>query len=172
MFDHLEAVAQGQGGMVGLLGQEPVVEAAAVADPVTLGVEGQTGHQHQGGLVVGHGLIGDGLGDVRIARGDFADEIADVQKSHVLAVALGHGDPLAVTDGLLQHGHGAHLLVVGQVAVDGLGLVIQVTRPELLAQPCTGGDDLRLGHGSLLGADVSAHFFLIHWYPPSRDGTS
>ena len=47
MGQHLKIVAQRQRGMVRLPGQELVVKTAAVADAVSLGVEGQPGHQHQ-----------------------------------------------------------------------------------------------------------------------------
>ena len=46
--EELKAVAQGQCGMLRLLRQEFVVEAAAVANAVARRVKGQPGHQDQG----------------------------------------------------------------------------------------------------------------------------
>ena len=67
---HLKFIAQGQGGVVRLRGEEFVVEAAAVADAVTLRVEGQAGHQHQRGGIVGNRPVGNGFGDPGVALGN------------------------------------------------------------------------------------------------------
>ena len=109
--------------MVGLRGQELIVEAAAVADSVPLGVEGQPGHEHQGGLVLSHRLIGDGLGNARVALGH-GIQVIQVQKFHFLPVDLGNGYLFPVLQGSFQHGHRAYLLVVGKVAVDGFRFLV------------------------------------------------
>ena len=50
--------------MVRVRGEEFIVESAAVAAAVSLGVEGEAGHQNQRRLVVRFRLVRDGLGDV------------------------------------------------------------------------------------------------------------
>ena len=49
---HLEIIAQRQGGMARLGSQEAVIKAAAIADAVALRIEGQAGHQHQSCFIV------------------------------------------------------------------------------------------------------------------------
>ena len=95
MGQHLEFVAQGQGGMIRLCCQELVVETAAVAAAMALGIEGQAGHQHQRGGIVSHRLIGNGFGDIGVALFHLGQVIHE-DELHDIAVALGNGHPLSV----------------------------------------------------------------------------
>ena len=152
--------------MVRLCGQEFIVESAAVADAVSLPVEGQAGHQHQGSLIVGNGAVGDGLGDPGIALFHLT-QILHENEFHLVAVAFGHGYTFAIGQRLFQHGHGADLLVVGQVTVDGFGILIGLGLPEQTAQFGAFCFDLSGGHGPFLLPDHTAQFLFIHGsFPP------
>ena len=66
--------------MAGFRGQEFVVKTAAIADAMTLGVESQTGHQHQRGGVIGHRSVFHRLGNAGITFFHFGEvKIADLK---------------------------------------------------------------------------------------------
>ena len=84
MLHNLKIIAQGHGGMAGLPGQKFVIEPAAVADAVALGVKGQAGHQHQGRPVLGHRAVGNGLGDTGVALGHLG-QVVQIDEFHLVA---------------------------------------------------------------------------------------
>ena len=175
MGQHLELVAQGEGGMTRLCFQELIVKAAAVADPVSFRVEGQTGHQNQCGHIIGNRLVGNGLRNARIALFHFA-QIVHKNETHFVPVAFGNGYPLAIPERLLQHGNGADFLIVGKITINCAGVFIGFGGQEQLAKGLTAADNLSFRHGTLLLPDHPAEFFLIHLrFPPFfvwRGGTA
>ncbi len=103
-----------------------------------------------------------GLGDSGVAFCHLA-QIVQVDELHLIAVNLGHSYPLSVGQGLAQHGNGAHLLVVGQIAIDGLGGLVRWGGGKKLAQGVAAALDLLLSHSPLALADGLAQLHFIHW---------
>ena len=157
--------------MIRLLRQKTVIKTAAVADPPSLRVEGQPRHQHQRGLIIRHRAVFHRLGNTGIALLHLG-KVLHPDKAHLIAVALGHCYPLPVPEGLLQHGHGADLLIVRQIAIDALGLPVGFRRGKQLPQTGAGFQDLPFGHGSFFLTNLFTKRSLIHPAPPSsRAGT-
>ena len=119
----LEGVAQCN-GRVRLSGEEAVIEAAAIAQPVALRVKGQTRHEHQSRRIVGLRAVVDRLRDA-VGPGGDARRVVQPQKAHVrFAIDLRHGDALAERLRLPDERQRAHLLIVAQVGIERPG------RPE------------------------------------------
>ena len=121
----LTAEAQGDGGMVRMGAEIPVVVTAAVTDAVAAVVKDQTGHDHQSLLVTGNGSI---FCRLRCAEGAGPDlrQVGYADKAHFPSIAFGKCDLLPVKEGLLHQQCGIHFFAEGKIAVQAPGLAVGI----------------------------------------------
>ena len=96
----LEIIAQGDGGVVRFPGEETVVVAAAVTDPVSMPVKDQPGNDDKGGIITGFRLR---YGGFRRTEGTGMDlgQIGQENELHFSSDAFGQGNLLSICKGLL-----------------------------------------------------------------------
>ena len=147
--------------MVMMLGKIAIIEAAAIAQAVTFWIKGETGHKDQRGVVIRFRTICDGFGNV-VSTGSDVLQIVNPKKFHVISKYLRHGHTLAVSKCSADDAFGSHLLIIGEISVNGLRILICIGCKQLLREAPAGGIDLLCGHSTLFCADFASKSLLIH----------